>query len=126
MSHPRFVYPACPALPEFRGEARREPLPQSATPLLSSFLLKPDVRTGLDVIAFYFELSTEHPTRMLILSVPFAKDLSLNSELPSPSPKPFSCHSYGGNNILDKSNGLGYYLACEGRHERQTQDSPTS
>src|SRR6266487_1507393 len=36
------------------------------------------------------------------------------------------CHSYAGNNILDKSNGLGYYLACEERHERQTKDTPTS
>src|SRR5260370_3441084 len=41
----------------------------------------------------------------------------------SAPPPPVFCK---GNNILDKSNGLGYYLACEERHEHQTKDSPTS
>jgi hypothetical protein len=44
----------------------------------------------------------------------------------SVSSKPCICHSYEGNNILDKSERLGYYLACEGRHEHQAKDSPAS
>jgi hypothetical protein len=38
----------------------------------------------------------------------------------------FRINTCKGNNILDKSDGLGYYLACEERHECQAKDSPTS
>src|SRR2546425_11787915 len=39
---------------------------------------------------------------------------------------PFRINTCKGNNILDKSNGLCYDLACEERHERQTKNSQAS
>ena len=41
-------------------------------------------------------------------------------------PKPFRMNTCKGNNILDKSERLRYYLACEERYERQTKDTSAS